>query len=145
MKKLTNSKKGVSPIIATLLLIVIAVAAGVVTYTFVTGFIGSSTSQTGPTGTLSVDAYSFDSSTGNLTAYIRNSGSKAVTISNIYFNGTLLTNTSSTYWLSSTDLTVGSVTTLSIVGTYITNPANANTVKIVCTDGTQLEFSVRKT
>ncbi len=41
MKK---SRKGVSPIIAVLLMIVIAVAAAIVVYSFVMGYIGSSAS-----------------------------------------------------------------------------------------------------
>lgn len=140
MKKLTNSKKGVSPIIATLLLIVIAVAAGVVTYTFVTGFIGSSTSQTGPTGTLSVDAYSFNA-TDYLTAYIRNTGGKAVTISNTYLDGAIV---NCICVPADWTIPVGTVATLT-TNTSVTNPATSHTFKVVCTDGTQLEFSVRKT
>jgi len=52
-----KSKKGVSPIIATLLLIVIAVAAAVVTYSFVMGFIGTGTASQGQQGQLSMDSY----------------------------------------------------------------------------------------
>ncbi|MEN3052174.1 MAG: archaellin/type IV pilin N-terminal domain-containing protein, partial [Candidatus Methanosuratincola petrocarbonis] len=59
--KLPKCKKGVSPIIATLLLIVIAVAAAVVTYSFVMGFIGTSTNPSGQQGQLTYDAYTFSS------------------------------------------------------------------------------------
>ena len=45
--KLLNSKKAISPILATLLLIVIAVAAIVVTYAWITTYMGSATSQAG--------------------------------------------------------------------------------------------------
>jgi len=47
IKKLLNSKKAISPILATLLLIVIAVAAIVVTYAWITTYMGSATSQAG--------------------------------------------------------------------------------------------------
>jgi flagellin-like protein len=47
VKKLLNSKKAISPILATLLLIVIAVAAIVVTYAWITTYMGSATSQAG--------------------------------------------------------------------------------------------------
>jgi flagellin-like protein len=40
---MTEKRKGVSPVIATLLLIVIAVAAAVLTYIWVTGYIGRTT------------------------------------------------------------------------------------------------------
>ncbi|MCS7098706.1 MAG: hypothetical protein NZ922_06985, partial [Candidatus Methanomethyliaceae archaeon] len=53
------NRKGISPIIATLLLIVITVAAAVVTYTFTMGFVGTTTATTGTAqGQLSYDAYS---------------------------------------------------------------------------------------
>ncbi len=42
-----QDKKGISPIIATLLLILIAIAAGVIVYAYVIGFIGGSTSNSG--------------------------------------------------------------------------------------------------
>jgi flagellin-like protein len=45
--KFLNSKKAISPILATLLLIVIAVAAIVVTYAWITTYMGSATSQAG--------------------------------------------------------------------------------------------------
>jgi flagellin-like protein len=47
IKKFLNSKKAISPILATLLLIVIAVAAIVVTYAWITTYMGTATSQAG--------------------------------------------------------------------------------------------------
>ena len=47
INKFLNSKKAISPILATLLLIVIAVAAIVVTYAWITTYMGSATSQAG--------------------------------------------------------------------------------------------------
>jgi len=47
IRKFLNSKKAISPILATLLLIVIAVAAIVVTYAWITTYMGSATSQAG--------------------------------------------------------------------------------------------------
>ena len=53
---LMKERKGISPIIATLLLILIAIAAGVIVYAYVIGFIGNSTSNSGgTTNTLSID------------------------------------------------------------------------------------------
>jgi len=45
--RILKSKKGISPILATLLLIVIAVAAIVVTYAWITTYIGNTTQQAG--------------------------------------------------------------------------------------------------
>ena len=47
LQKIQNKKSGISPIIATLLLILIAIAAGVIVYAYVIGFIGGSTSNSG--------------------------------------------------------------------------------------------------
>jgi flagellin-like protein len=47
IRKLLASKKAISPILATLLLIVIAVAAIVVTYAWITTYMGSATRQAG--------------------------------------------------------------------------------------------------
>ena len=47
IRKMLNSKKAISPILATLLLIVIAVAAIVVTYAWITTYIGNTTQQAG--------------------------------------------------------------------------------------------------
>lgn len=47
LEKIQKDKKAISPIIATLLLILIAIAAGVIVYAYVVGFIGGSTSNSG--------------------------------------------------------------------------------------------------
>ena len=47
LKKMLNSKKAISPILATLLLIVIAVAAIVITYAWITTYMGTTTQQAG--------------------------------------------------------------------------------------------------
>ena len=49
MRKVLTSKKGISPILATLLLVVIAVAAIIVTYAWIMAFMGA---QTGAGGTM---------------------------------------------------------------------------------------------
>jgi flagellin-like protein len=47
IKKILQSKKAISPILATLLLIVIAVAAIVITYAWITTYMGTATQQAG--------------------------------------------------------------------------------------------------
>lgn len=70
-------KKGISPIIATLLLILIAIAAGVVVYAYVIGFVNNSTGNSGA----NIDQISIDqlfethvTSSIPVTAYVRNEG-----------------------------------------------------------------------
>lgn len=73
-----SRKQGISPIIATLLLILIAIAAGVVVYAYVIGFVGSSTGNSGgTTDTLSIDQLDLVGSKASLapvTVYVRNEG-----------------------------------------------------------------------
>ncbi|MHB8702281.1 MAG: archaellin/type IV pilin N-terminal domain-containing protein [Nitrososphaerales archaeon] len=80
---LYKHRRAISPIIATLLLILIAIAAGVVVYAYVVGFIGNSTSNTGgTTNAISIDQLAATSklptltATNNfpVTAYVRNLG-----------------------------------------------------------------------
>ena len=153
IKSKCRTDKGVSPIIATLLLIVIAVAAAVVTYTFVMGFLGTSSQNTGPSGQLTYDSYSVTGNTSNagITAYIRNTGGKSVTLDQVYVDGTAYTyNENQTmpdagqwaFSVSGKALDVASVGTLYINGNI--SAAQWHKVKIVCIDGTALEFSVKK-
>ncbi len=134
MKTLKLNRKGVSPIIATLLLIVIAVAAAAVTYTFVMGFMSPGGTTT-PKGVLSIDDQNL--ANGNLTIYIRNSGSN-VTISDIYVNGTRInTNSYFTHTDLPQELIAKNVTEL-----FISPVSHGNTIRIVCTDTTQITFQV---
>jgi flagellin-like protein len=158
------NKKGVSPVIATLLLIVIAVAAAVVTYTFVMGFVGTSTASASTVqGQLTYDAYKVEGTTGNanITIYLRNIGGKSVTVNAVYVAGTAYTNNqttnitllqpSSNQWMlantsgynSTLTIDVGETKMLFITSSLI-NPAQWNEVKVICTDGTTLILNVRK-
>jgi flagellin-like protein len=145
---LRRNKKGVSPIIATLLLIVIAVAAAVVTYAFVTGFIGTATSQSTQQGAMSID-------TGNvvggvpvggstITVYVRNTGTKAETLTTVYVDNVLMVNGAPiTITLPGAALAPGATGTVSVASTA-TNWANgaAHTIKVVASDGTPVAYSV---
>jgi flagellin-like protein len=81
VKKMLKSKEGISPILATLLLIVIAVAAVIVTYAWVMTFTSSTTSQAGVF--LSADAVSWPTN-NTITLYIRNTGTGDGVIDAIY-------------------------------------------------------------
>jgi flagellin-like protein len=160
------NKKGVSPVIATLLLIVIAVAAAVVTYTFVMGFVGTSTASASTIqGQLICDVYKVEGKYGNanITIYLRNIGGKAVTVNAVYVAGTLYTYDpkdnitelpGGTNWmLAYTTSPYGKVdppvidvgeTKILYIRSSTINPAQWNEVKVICTDGTTLSLSVRK-
>jgi flagellin-like protein len=94
MKKMVKSKEGISPILATLLLIVIAVAAVIVTYAWVMTFTTSTTSKAG--AVLSVENTRFYNSSGlKVDITIRNSGTADAKIVGVY-NGTSSTNLAKT-------------------------------------------------
>jgi flagellin-like protein len=109
IKKFLNSKKAISPILATLLLIVIAVAAIVVTYAWITTYMGSATQQAGVI--LYSENVRFDTDATEIT--VGNSGTSETRIVRVW-----LGNSSSTMIdvTSDTDIT-GSGTLLSAGGT----------------------------
>lgn len=81
-----GDKRGISPILATLLLIVIAVAAIIVTYAWITTYTGGVTHQAG--SMISFDEKHIDSTTDNVTIYVRNkSTTETVSIDKIYIEG----------------------------------------------------------
>jgi flagellin-like protein len=76
-------RSAISPIIATLLLILIAIAAGVVVYAYVLGFVGNSTSNSGNnTSVISIPNFCISASTNcNAVAYyvsVQNTGSVSI-------------------------------------------------------------------
>jgi len=81
MRTILKSKKGISPILATLLLIVIAVAAVIVTYAWVMTFTGSTTSQAG--ALLSPENIRFYSA-DDIEITIRNSGTADAKVVEVY-------------------------------------------------------------
>jgi flagellin-like protein len=82
IKKLLNSKKAISPILATLLLIVIAVAAIVVTYAWITTYMGSATSQAGVL--LYQENVRFDQDEGKTIITVGNSGTEDTRIVRVW-------------------------------------------------------------
>jgi flagellin-like protein len=93
--KTSRSRKAISPILATLLLIVIAVAAIVVTYAWVMTYVGSTTSQAGIL--LKEDNINWPS--GSIVITVRNTGTSDGTIDAVYVgtNGNLTLQTGLTY------------------------------------------------
>jgi flagellin-like protein len=95
-------RRAVSPIIATLLLIAIAVAAGIVVYVYVNSLAGGLTGSGGQqvSQQLQMQAYNFAPQTYSagkiangqvLDVFLENTGSSSLSIANVYFDGTALT------------------------------------------------------
>ena len=131
MRSILKSKKGISPILATLLLIVIAVAAVIVTYAWVMTFTSSTTSQAGAVLTVENVRYHTASSTSYVEVVIRNSGTSDAKIAGVYA-GT-----------SSTDLTTQSLVTYT-PGTQIVSAGSSLNVTIQYdwTEGTRYHFKI---
>ena len=85
-RNMSKSKKAISPILATLLLIVIAVAAIVVTYAWLMTYMSSAGQQAGVF--LKKDASCLWQS-GNITIYVRNTGTSNAEIDKVYIDSQL--------------------------------------------------------
>ena len=126
-----KSKEGISPILATLLLIVIAVAAVIVTYAWVMTFTSSTTSQSG--AVLSVENIRYWNDTGTLKVdiTIRNSGTADAKVAEVY-QGT-----------SSSDLQVVSSPTYDPTTKMVSTDSSLKiTFSLSWTEGTRYYFKV---
>ncbi len=87
--KFERSIKAISPVIATLLMIAIAVVASLVVYAWVTGYMGNTTSKAGK----AIQIQSFASQGGNLVIYVQNVGQGDVELNrdqSVYVNSNLI-------------------------------------------------------
>jgi flagellin-like protein len=149
-------RRAVSPIIATLLLIAIAVAAGIIVYVFVNSISGNLTAQGGQqvADQVSMDAYTYSTVTAPVLV-LRNVGSTSITIAQIYFDGNLCQAAGVTCTGAPALTTAGgcSATTLPSVcstGSYTqvtlaTSSQTAGTshiIRIVTSDGGTFTFTV---
>jgi flagellin-like protein len=119
LKKILRSKKGISPILATLLLIVIAVAAVIVTYAWVMTFTGTTIQQAGVM--LAKENVSWPTAS-SIKVVIKNTGTSNAKITAVYL-GTSSTNLNLTTTMSPTSATVnaGSTSTFTITYTWTAN------------------------
>ncbi len=136
-----ESKKGIPPILATLLLIFIAVAAVIVTYAWLITFTGSNTQQT---GVLLVKENVSWPSTSTISVVIKNVGTSNAKIMAVYMgtssaNLNLSISASPTPGGTSAIVNAGASTTFTITHTW-----NANTTyhfKFSTDTPVNLEFS----
>jgi flagellin-like protein len=139
--KTVRKLKAVSPVIATLLLIAIAVAAGIILYVFVSGFTGSLTQTGGQQAAeqLSMEVFDFrDLTTPKLTVTVRNTGTVKVTIDKVYFDGVL----SSPNYIDDTspDVDPGSISRFTL--TVSATAGSSHLIKVVTNTGGIFTFTV---
>jgi flagellin-like protein len=142
MFRKTRTKKGISPILATLLLIVIAVAAVIVTYAWVLTFTTTQTTTAGKM--IKFDSAFINATSDQVTVYVRNWGTEQVTIDKIYVDGVDYTSHSSLASGSST-LAVEATATVTLNGTAAgLDFTTGNTYKVKVTGpGVSWEESVK--
>ena len=130
-------RKALSPVIATLLMVAIAVAASIITYVWAMGLLGG-LMGTGGTQTkeqLILEAYDWKT-TGTISLIFRNVGSAQVSIAAVYLEGVTLNPTASTVAIA------GTVSySLPVAGLTIT-PGASYTLKVVTATGGTFSFSV---
>jgi len=138
MKKIIKSVKGFSPVVAALILMLLAVAAGVIAYGYVMGWIGGATQTSGvQPGELQFDSIYADASENKIKMYVRNIGGKTLTIDKIYVNGVAYPNATEI----SGSLGIGEVAYLEV--SVSLTAGYFYEVKVTCTDGTTVAQSVQ--
>jgi flagellin-like protein len=135
MKNLRRSKKGVSDVIAVLLMIAIAVAASLIAYAWVMGYLGGTTNKVGN----AINIQSMYYSGATLYVYVQNVGSSPVTLGTVYVNG--VQDPSALFSNNSPSLPVNATSTVQTVLPSGFSPTNPVTVKVVCSDGTFMQAS----
>jgi len=133
------NRKAISPVIATLLMIAIAVAASILVYVWSMGLVGS-LQGTGGQQTreqLIMEAYVATNTTKGetWTLYMRNVGPTTVEVAAVYIEGTHAD-------FSSMVLTPGESGSLTVTLPMNVNPGAAYTVKIVTASGAVFSYSV---
>jgi hypothetical protein len=133
MRKITKFKRSVraiSPVVATLLMITIAIVASIVVYAWVTGYIGNTTNKAG--NAILIQSITTDQD-DNLVAYVQNVGENDLVLDSGYVNGELAAQS------LSISLTKGA--TAAVTTTYVVTSDASLTIKIVATDGTFTQFT----
>ena len=143
-----SRRKAISPIIATLILIVITVVAGVMLYGFVSGFMAKTTSSTGAVAQIVIDSASVSSS-GSATISLTNTGTTPVTITQVNLldpnTGALLVTFNSPSSSSPETVSGSTTTTFTASGIASGSMPSAGTpvlVQVVTSTGSYAETSV---
>jgi flagellin-like protein len=142
IKKILNSKKAISPILATLLLIVIAVAAIVVTYAWITTYMGSATQQAGVL--LNKANVSFNETTRVITIDVQNTGTSDTKIAAVYIGTSASSTVKQTSTTPSLDtpqsLGAGDILTIAVSG-YSWTAGDTYYFRVVPNAGAPLTFT----
>jgi len=143
LKRISRSKKGISPILATLLLIVIAVAAVIVTYAWVMTFTTTQTQQAGAVLSEANTRFYNVSSTFNIEATLMNSGTADAKVVKVYFgtsSGSLQELTSGVTYVPSSQIVGANGGSLKVTITQEWVPGTRYYFKFITEAGQSLPF-----
>jgi len=128
-------KDGISTFIATLLLMVLAVSAGVVIYAYTMGYLGG---FGGPQtmGAISLDTYNFVDAT-HLQVYVRNIGKSTFQLQSVYIDGLSVPTAN----FDHITIDENGVKDTTITYTFDTL---THTVKLIGVDNTQISFNAKR-
>jgi hypothetical protein len=135
--RVKSKKDGISTFIATLLLMVLAVSAGVVIYAYTMGYLGG---FGGPQtmGAISLDTYNFASNT-QLQVYVRNIGKTTFELQSVYIDGVAV---------PTGDFDHITIDENGVRDTRITYAAGFGTtthvIKLIGVDNTQISFNAKR-
>jgi len=141
MKRMIKSKKGISPILATLLLIVIAVAAVIVTYAWVITFTENTTNNAGALLKQENVRFYTDEGTGYVEIVVRNTGTGDAQVDTVYFGTSSSNLMTQTVTYSPTTAIVAAGDTLTITMEYDWEDGTNYYFKITTEEGFELPFS----
>jgi hypothetical protein len=140
IKRILKSKTAFSAVIASLILMLIAVAAGVVVYAYVMGWIGNASQSSASTGVLSIDSVTASVSNSQVKLYLRNSGGSDIVLDKVYIAGTAVNNATA---LPSTGYKLAIQNSVYLqFDSQTLQTGKFYEVKAVCTDGTTVSISV---
>jgi hypothetical protein len=146
LKKMLGPKRAFSAVIASLILMLLAVAAGVVVYAYVMGWIGGATTNPRQTGHLSFDTTWANVTGSKINLAVRNVGGTNLVISNVYVQSADFSSscTINAIALNATGypLNVQQVAYLVINYTGMSTGSYYN-VQVACKDGTTISQSVQ--
>jgi FlaG/FlaF family flagellin (archaellin) len=140
IEKMFRMKRAFSAVIAALILMLLAVAAGVVVYAYVMGWIGGATQNPQRQGQIQFDSIYADTSGSKIKIYVRNVGGVNLNVSKIYVNGVEKTNATVIPAVGK-EVSVQSVTYLEVTQTMTKNYFYE--VAVTCKDGTSASQSVQ--
>ncbi len=143
-----NAKRGIEPIVAAILLIVITVVAAVLLYMWFSGYLTATTGKVSSMASpeeFQVVAASLSASNG-LNAYVQNTGSTTITITGVYILNATTDSLICSVPISSTSIPPGSTADVTNSSSFFSlcglSVGQNYLVKFVTAEGTQYTVSV---